>query len=421
MKYLLSNIILRSISILTTLLTVYIMARLVSPNDVGIFLRLGVLQAFLVTILDIAVFPTLLSSAVNGLLNITVLKNLLKTLFKILIPLIIVISAYWINNDGSSLLYILLMIIILALSICSVILNAYLSANNRLANWSQIIIISECTSIYLIYNLSTHISDGVILFSMRFIIVNCLMIGLSTVLISFTSNLRNLIIRHKAHSQIGNDLFIFAISNYFTRYFDTTIISFVFSGTALGIYNRAMQISRYPQIAIVSALSQILLPFLQKYNVTKSQIALRASYFHLYFMVCNVVSIILILNAEIYVRLILGPKWVDAVPLLPFFFSTLTMQTYLGLTNSLFVHFEETQAYRNLGILSSVSTTILILYSIQFGDLTYIAIAFVFSITISFFASFIYLMHKILKLTILQTGLLILNAIIPLMYFGLVS
>jgi len=421
MKYLFSNIILRSISILTTLLTVYVMARLVSPNDVGIFLRLGVLQAFLVTILDIAVFPTLLSTAVNGLLNIDVLRSLLKTLFKILIPLIIVISAYWINIDGSSLLYILLMIIILALSICSVILNAYLSANNRLANWSQIIIISECTSIYLIYNLSTHISDGVILFSMRFIIVNCLMIGLSTVLISFTSNLRNLIIRHKTHSRIGNDLFIFAISNYFTRYFDTTIISFMFSGTALGIYNRAMQISRYPQISIVSALSQILLPFLQKYNVTKSQITLRVYYFHLYFMVCNVVSIILILNAEIYVRLILGPRWVDAALLLPFFFSTLTMQTYLGITNSLFVHFEETKAYRNLGILSSVSTTILILYSIQFGDLTYIAIAFVFSITISFFASFIYLMHKILKLTILQTGLLILNAIIPLMYFGLVS
>lgn len=409
----LHDLFLRSISILCTLATVIVVARIISPEDVGIYLRLGILHSFLQTILDVALMPMLIKSSIRGYLNSIVINQMMKRIFLIFIPLVTIFSGYWLFFGGSKYIYLIMILIICALSYFSTLWCSFLSINNHVSTWSKILIKSELASLVCIYFLSFVIEDGIILFSLRFILFYSVTIFFSFRVNKTELQYSSIMFKGKEESQGGDDLFVFAGANYLTRYVDSILVSFNYSAETLGLYNRAMQISRYPQIALVSSLSQILLPTLKANSVSADGMKSWINYFHVYFLIGNIVSVILMYFADAYVLLILGESWKSAANFIIYFLSTVTMQLYLGTTNSLFVHFNSLRAYRNLGVISGAMSLCLVLAAVWFGDIMYVAYAFVASTTLSFIASLTFFAYSILGIGSIGTLLLLFNAMGP--------
>lgn len=409
----LKELFLRSISILCTLATVVVVARIISPEDVGIYLRLGILHSFLQTTLDVALMPMLIKSSIRGCLNSIVINQIIKRIFLIFIPLMAMFSGYWLYFGGSKFIYLIMILIICVLSYFSTLWCSFLSINNHVSTWSKILIKSELASLAFIYFLSFVIEDGIILFSIRFILFYSCTIYFSFIVNKTELQYSSITFKGKEESQNGDDLLVFAGANYLTRYVDSILVSFSFSAEILGSYNRAMQISRYPIIALVSSLGQILLPTLRSNSVSPRGMKSWINYFHIYFLLGNVVSLILMYFADAYVLLILGENWKSASSFMIYFFSTLTMQLYLGTTNSLFVHFNALRAYRNLGVISGAISLCLVLAAVSYNDIIYVAHAFVASTTLSFILSLTFFAHSILRVGGIGTVLLLFNASVP--------
>jgi O-antigen/teichoic acid export membrane protein len=299
------------------------------------------------------------------------------------------------------------------LSYFSTLWCSFLSINNHVSTWSKILIKSELASLAFIYFLSFVIEDGIILFSIRFILFYSCTIYFSFIVNKTELQYSSITFKGKEESQNGDDLLVFAGANYLTRYVDSILVSFSFSAEILGSYNRAMQISRYPIIALVSSLGQILLPTLRSNSVSPRGMKSWINYFHIYFLLGNVVSLILMYFADAYVLLILGENWKSASSFMIYFFSTLTMQLYLGTTNSLFVHFNALRAYRNLGVISGAISLCLVLAAVSYNDIIYVAHAFVASTTLSFILSLTFFAHSILRVGGIGTVLLLFNASVP--------
>lgn len=407
------DVLLRSISIFFTLATVAVVARIISPEDIGTYLRLGILHSFVQTLLDVALMPVFIKSSNGGHLNSIVVNVLKKRVLLILTPLIVIFGGYWLFNGGSNFIYLSMMLLICGLSFFSTILCSFLSINNHVSSWSKVLIKSEIIALVCIYVLSFVVNDGVMLFSMRFVIFYSCSIFFAIWVKQKELQNKSIISKGVTSEHNGDDLLVFASSNYLTRHADSILISFNFSAEILGLYNRAMQISRYPQIALVSSLSQILLPTLNVHRISAESMKSWINYFHIYFFLGNIVSLILMHFADAYVLLILGDNWKQATDFIIYFFSTLTMQLYLGATNALFIHFNSSRAYRNLGITSGVISTCLVLLAINFSNITYVAYAFVASTALSFILSFTFFAYSILKIGSIGTILLLLNASVP--------
>src|SRR5699024_1463379 len=109
--------------------------------------------------------------------------------------------------------------------------------------------------------------------------------------------------------------FLFNFINYFSRNLDKLLIGRYFSQSALGYYDRAYQISLYPNQVLTSLVTSVIHPILSDYESEKDRIK------KVYLRISNVLatlgmplSVFLIFSAEDIIYFLAGQQWAESVP-----------------------------------------------------------------------------------------------------------
>lgn len=178
--------------------------------------------------------------------------------------------------------------------------------------------------------------------------------------------------------------FFFNFINYFSRNLDSLLISGIFSQSALGYYDKAYQISLYPNQVLTSLVSSVIQPIMSDYESQKEKIK------HVYLRISNILGIIgmplsiFLFFSSREIILIFGKNWTPSIPVLQILSLSVWIQMILSSTGGIFQSGNRTDLLLKSGILSTILNITGIVTGILLGEIEYVAlflvIAFAFNL-----------------------------------------
>jgi O-antigen/teichoic acid export membrane protein len=176
--------------------------------------------------------------------------------------------------------------------------------------------------------------------------------------------------------------------NYFTHSSDKLIIGMFLGPMALGFYTLARRLVLMPVDAITNVMSRVLFPAFAKMQDNDDRLA-RA-----YLRVCEIIGFVtfpifagMVVLAEPFVHVVLGDKWLPAVPLLWIFAPTGALIAFWKPTSHLYTAKGHASWYMRLCAIRGVTFVIAYLFSVNWGT-PGLAVAFAMSYVIFFTISF---------------------------------
>ncbi|GAA0358212.1 lipopolysaccharide biosynthesis protein [Alkalibacterium iburiense] len=197
--------------------------------------------------------------------------------------------------------------------------------------------------------------------------------------------------------------FLFNFINYFSRNLDKLLIGRYFSQSALGYYDRAYQISLYPNQVLTSLVTSVIHPILSDYESEKERIK------KVYLRISNLLatlgmplSVFLIFSADDIIYFLAGEQWAGSVPVFQILALSVWVQMILSSTGGIFQSGNRTDLLLLSGILSTVANVAGIIAGILLGQIEYVAVFLVISFSLNFIQANILLMKIMFKSTLLE-------------------
>lgn len=192
--------------------------------------------------------------------------------------------------------------------------------------------------------------------------------------------------------------FGFNLVNYATRNLDNILVGRYFGATSLGIYNQAYQLMRYPLLLLTSAMTPAVQPVLSQSDNTVGEIRQLHDQFVLKLsLVGAVAGYGLLLLSEPIVLILLGPQWVDVIPIIEIFAVAIPVQVVLSTSGSFFQSMERTDYLFLTGAISGVLVVTATVLGIRSGSLTTLAWYLVLSFHFCFIQTYIVLYALIFR------------------------
>lgn len=201
----------------------------------------------------------------------------------------------------------------------------------------------------------------------------------------------------------SNYLFSFNVLNYFSRNLDNILIG-KFQGEAqLGFYNKAYQLMLYPMNNFTNVITPVLLPFLSKYQSNKEYIYRKyLSTVKLLSLVGIYITVFCFFCSEELVLTLYGKGWKDTVPCFMYLSISIWSQMVCALTGSMFQIMDQTKLQFKRGLLTAGTTILAILIGANIGGIIEISLL----VTIAYLSNFItmlyFLIHKVFKESVFE-------------------
>jgi len=184
----------------------------------------------------------------------------------------------------------------------------------------------------------------------------------------------------------------FNIINYFSRNLDNLLTGYFFGSKALGYYDKAYRLMRYPVDSLSSVISPAMQPILsdhqndvkyvmQKYNKVAKLLAVLAVY---------VMGVCFFASKEI-VLLFFGKQWEGAVKCFHILSISLLFQIVGGISGSIYQSVNRTKAMFWSGIIGSTITVSAIILGVYFGTIESLAFCYTIGFILNFIKSQIFL------------------------------
>lgn len=187
--------------------------------------------------------------------------------------------------------------------------------------------------------------------------------------------------------------FLFNFINYFSRNLDKLLIGRYFSQSALGYYDRAYQISLYPNQVLTSLVTSVIHPILSDYESEKDRIK------QVYLRISNLLatlgmplSVFLIFSADDIIYFLAGEQWAGSVPVFQILALSVWIQMILSSTGGIFQSGNRTDLLLLSGVLSTIVNVAGIIAGILLGQIEYVAVFLVISFSLNFIQANILLM-----------------------------
>ena len=216
--------------------------------------------------------------------------------------------------------------------------------------------------------------------------------------------------------------FLFNFFNYFSRNLDSILIGKFIGSSSLAFYDKAYQLSLYPNQVLTNVITPVVQPIMSNYENELHQI--KAVYFKITSVLANLgipLSVFLYFAANDIVLFVFGDQWYDSV----FTFQILAVSVWIQMiqssTGSIFQSGNRTDLLLWSGVLSTIFNVSSIIIGIVIGKIEYVALMLVISFSINFLMNNYLLMHKMFKsnflefFSVLKKPLLI--GILQMMYF----
>jgi len=354
---------------LLQIISLIIFARILSPDDFGVYAVLMIFVGFLGMFTDMGTSAVIihLENPSNKLLSSVFYFNVFVGIFLYII--LTILSSYIALFFDMNILKTLLPIIAINFIITSfgVVQKALYEKN---LDFKRISIIENIAVIIstIIGVASALYGLGVYSLIIQSLTSSVLLVGLMW----FISGWRPLVFFSfddiKSIWNYTANLSSFNIINYFARNADNFLIGKYLGSSALGVYNLAYKIMLYPLQNISQVLIRILFPaFSQIQNDNEK---FKKAYKRVIFFIALVSFPImagLMAIADIFVTVLFGDKWQSLALILLILAPVGMMQSVVTTVGSLYMAKGKTKTMLNIGAINSIVTVFSFIIGIQFG------------------------------------------------------
>lgn len=194
--------------------------------------------------------------------------------------------------------------------------------------------------------------------------------------------------------------FAFNFINYFSRNLDKILIGRFFSASALAFYDKAYQVSLYPNQILTSVITPVIQPILSDYETEKSVI--KNVYLKITLVLGTLgvpISVFLFFSSEEVVNFLFGSQWGGSVLTFQILAVSVWVQMISSSTGAIFQSANRTDLLLLSGILSAILNITSIAIGIFLGKIEYVAAMIVLSFTLNFFMNNYLLMYRLFDST----------------------
>lgn len=189
--------------------------------------------------------------------------------------------------------------------------------------------------------------------------------------------------------------FLFNFFNYFSRNLDSILIGKFISPSSLAFYNKAYQLSLYPNQVLTNVITSVIQPIMSNYETELDKI--KNVYFKITSILANLgipLSVFLYFAASDIIPFVFGNQWYDSILTFQILAVSVWIQMLQSSTGSIFQSGNRTDLLLVSGILSAILNVISIVIGIVIGKIEYVAMMIVMSFLINFFMNNYLLMYK---------------------------
>lgn len=201
---------------------------------------------------------------------------------------------------------------------------------------------------------------------------------------------------HHIKSILAFSLYQFGFNfiNYFSRNLDNILIAKYFGMSAVGVYEKAYQLMRYPLMVTTYAMTPAVQPVLTKFRSDKERIILEHNLLTSRLLALSLpISVFLFQNSENIVIILFGEKWLEAVPLIEIFSFMIPIQSVLSTSGSFFQVMNKPKLLFLSGAISAMFSVSAIVLGTVLGEINYVAYFLVMAFVVNFFQAY-YLLFK---------------------------
>lgn len=199
--------------------------------------------------------------------------------------------------------------------------------------------------------------------------------------------------------------FLFNFINYFSRNLDSMLIGRYFSASALAFYDKAYQVSLYPNQILTNVISPVIQPIMSDYETNLEKI--KSVYLKITTILATIglpLSVFLFFNSSDIVLFLFGDQWGGSVATFQILAVSVWIQMILSSTGSIFQSANRTDLLLLSGILSAVVTVSAILAGIAAGRIEYVALMVIMAFAVNFIQTNYLLMYRLFNSNFIEFG-----------------
>lgn len=197
--------------------------------------------------------------------------------------------------------------------------------------------------------------------------------------------------------------FLFNFLNYFSRNLDSILIGRFFNPTSLAYYNKAYQLSLYPNQVLSSIITPVIQPIMSNYETQQDKI--KNVYFKVTSILANLgipLSVLLFFSANDIIPFIFGNQWHNSILTFQILAISIWIQMIQSSTGAIFQSGNRTDLLLLSGVLTAALNIISIMIGIVLGSIEQVAFMIVLSFTINFFINNYLLMNRMFSSNIYE-------------------
>lgn len=190
--------------------------------------------------------------------------------------------------------------------------------------------------------------------------------------------------------------FSFNFINYFSRNFDSILIGRVFAGGALGYYNKAYQLSLYPNTILAGIITPVIQPIMSEYEDRRDVI--KDTYLKITRILANLgvpISVFCFFAGKEIIFFIFGDQWGNSVLTFQILAVSIWIQMIASSTGAFYQSTNRTDLLLFSGVQSMVLNVTSIAIGVWLGTIESVAAMVVVSFSINFFINNYLLMYKV--------------------------
>ena len=188
--------------------------------------------------------------------------------------------------------------------------------------------------------------------------------------------------------------FGFNFINYFSRNLDNILVGKFMGATALGSYDKAYQLMRYPLMLLTFAMTPAIQPIIRKHSGNPMEVeAIHSDFSFKLSLLGTAAGLAMYSLADRIVKIALGDQWVEVVPIIEILAIAVPVQVVLSTSGSFFQAMNRTDLLLISGVLSAVVIVSAIVAGTAVRDLELLCWFLVAAFHINFLQAY-FIMYK---------------------------
>lgn len=190
--------------------------------------------------------------------------------------------------------------------------------------------------------------------------------------------------------------FAFNFINYFSRNLDKMLIGRYMSASAVAFYDKAYQVSLYPNQILTNVITPVIQPIMSEFETDTERIK------NVYLRITQVLgtlgiplSVFLFFTSSEVIQFLFGDQWGGSVLTFQILSVSIWVQMISSSTGAIFQSANRTDLLLLSGVLSAILNVSSIMFGVFLGRIEYVAAMIVFSFGVNFFMNNYLLLYRL--------------------------